>query len=53
MKNRTRQKKIYLPPNPRLGIVEGFYTVNQFCELLRQAKNSPDTVQYLADMLEE
>ena len=43
---------IFIPDN-EFGIAEGYYTLNQMVELLRRHKNLPQTVQFLADMLEE
>ena len=43
--------KIYIPPNKYVGI--GYYTINEFVELLRLNKRRPSVIQFLADMLEE
>jgi hypothetical protein len=33
-------------------IPEGYYSRNQFVNLMRKYKNNPDVIQFLADMLE-
>lgn len=35
------------------GINEGFYNYNKIAQLLRDKKNQPDAVQFIADMIEE
>lgn len=42
----------YFPPNAH-GIPAGKYTLNQIVQLLRDNKNNPEIIQYIADMLEE
>ena len=44
--------EVYIPSNLH-RIKEGYYSLNDFVDLLREYKNSPDIVQFLADMLEE
>jgi hypothetical protein len=45
------QTTIYIPENDT-GIIEGYYTVNEFVSLLRSHKHEPNVIQFLADMLE-
>ena len=45
------QTTIYIPENDT-GIIEGYYTVNEFVGLLRNHKHEPKVIQFLADMLE-
>ena len=42
---------VYVPENK--FIREGYYSTNDFVALLRENKNEPETIQFLADMLEE
>jgi len=42
---------VYIPENK--FIKEGYYSTNDFVNLLRENKNEPETIQFLADMLEE
>ena len=42
---------VYVPENKY--IKEGYYSANDFVALLRENKNNPETIQFLADMLEE
>jgi len=46
-----KQTTIYIPENDT-GIIEGYYTVNEFVGLLRNHKHEPKVIQFLADMLE-
>ena len=43
---------IYIPEN-EVGIDEGYYTNSGIVTLLRMHKNEPETIQFIADMLEE
>jgi len=43
---------IYIPEND-YGIQEGSYPLNNLVQLLRDHKDNPDTIQFLADMLEK
>ena len=40
-------------PYGRYGIRPGYYTLNEVVQMLRDRKDNPDAVQYIADMLEE
>lgn len=40
-------------PDNEYGIEEGYYIGNALVQLLRDNKNNPDVIQFLADMLEE
>ena len=42
----------FIPEN-EYGIEEGYYIGNAIVELLRKYKESPDVIQFVADMLEE
>jgi hypothetical protein len=42
----------YFPVVEGIHIQERYYNINQVSKLLRQHKNNPDVVQYIADMLE-
>ena len=42
----------YIPEN-EFGIEANHYIVNEIAELLRKHKNEPETIEFLADMLEE
>jgi hypothetical protein len=42
---------VYVPENK--FIKEGYYSTNVFVNLLRENKNDPERIQFLADMLEE
>ena len=44
--------QVYIPEN-EYGIEEGYYIGNAIVELLRENKNKPDVIQFIADMLEE
>lgn len=44
--------QVYIPEN-EYGIEEGYYMGNAIVELLRENKNKPDVIQFIADMLEE
>lgn len=41
------------PYSPDMGIPEGYYTQQQFVQLLRDNKHNPEVIQFLADMLED
>lgn len=43
--------RIYIPSN-KYRIKEGYYSLVGIISLLRQHKNSPEKIQFLADMLE-
>jgi hypothetical protein len=42
-----------LIPDNEYGIEEGYYIGNAIVKLLRDNKNNPDVIQFIADMLEE
>ena len=42
-----------LIPENEYGIEEGYYIGNTIVKLLRDNKNNPDVIQFIADMLEE
>lgn len=44
--------QIYLPANED-GIKEGNYDWQGLVQLLRDNKNNPETIQFIADMMEE
>ena len=44
--------QVYIPEN-EYGIEEGYYIGNAIVDLLRENKNKPDVIQFIADMLEE
>ena len=48
---RIRYAFIYIPLN-KYGIKTGHLLKNEFVNLLRQCKNNPEAIQFLADMLE-
>jgi hypothetical protein len=43
---------VFIPVN-KYDIGKGYYTINQIVDLLRDYKNNPEIIQFLADMLEE
>jgi len=45
-------KRIYIPEN-EYGIKEDYYDVNGIVELLRDHCTEPETIRFIADMLEE
>jgi len=47
-----RDWKLYIPEND-CGIEEGYYSMNEVVQLLRDNCKKPDVVYFLADMLEE
>ena len=44
--------QLFIPEN-EYGIEEGYYIGNAIVKLLRDNKNKPDVIQFIADMLEE
>lgn len=42
----------FIPEN-EYGIEEGYYIGNALVQLLRDNKNKPEVIQFIADMLEE
>ena len=42
----------FIPEN-EFGIEEGYYIGNALVQLLRDNKNKPEVIQFIADMLEE
>ena len=42
-----------LIPENEYGIEEGYYIGNALVQLLRDNKDKPDVIQFIADMLEE
>jgi len=42
-----------LIPENEYGIEEGYYIGNAIVKLLRDNKDKPDVIQFIADMLEE
>ncbi len=44
--------QVFIPEN-EYGIEEGYYIGNTIVKLLRDNKNNPDVIQFIADMLEE
>lgn len=44
--------QVFIPEN-EYGIEEGYYIGNAIVELLRENKNNPEVIQFIADMLEE
>lgn len=42
---------VYIPSN-QFGIAEGNYNTNQIVQLLRDFKNNPEAIEYIADMME-
>ena len=44
--------RIFIPENG-YGIEPDNYTLNDYAQLLRDNKNFPNVVQFLADMMEE
>ncbi len=40
-------------PEKEYGIEEGYYIGNALVQLLRDNKNKPEVIQFIADMLEE
>lgn len=42
----------FIPEN-EYGIEEGYYIGNALVQLLRDNKDKPDVIQFIADMLEE
>lgn len=42
-----------LIPDNEYGIEEGYYIGNAIVKLLRDNKDKPDVIQFIADMLEE
>ena len=42
-----------LIPENEYGIEEGYYIGNALVQLLRDNKDRPDVIQFIADMLEE
>ncbi len=44
--------QLYLPEN-EYGIEEGTYIGNAIVKLLRDNKNNPEVIQFIADMMEE
>ena len=55
MEMRQEQHFIYIPQSedPDIPIVEGYYTRNEFANMLRRHKDEPGVTHFLADMLEE
>lgn len=51
IKHETEDQFIFLPDAG--GIKEGWYSRQQFVGLMRRYKDQPDTIHFLADMLEE
>ena len=52
-KEETMKKyEAYIPEN-ECGIDEDFYDINGIVALLRKHKNEPETIEFIADMLEE
>ncbi len=45
--------KIVFIPRNGYGVEEGEYTMNEIVQLLRECKNYPEVIEFLADMLEE
>jgi hypothetical protein len=43
--------KIFIPTN-NYDIIPGYYTLQDIVNLLRECKNNPDVIQFIADMLE-
>jgi len=53
IKPATKKKdKLYIPEN-NYNIRVGYYTLSDFVKTLRENKNNPDAIQFIADMLEE
>ncbi len=48
----VHKSKVFIPEN-KYGIAAENYEMNGIVELLRTRKNEPETIQFLADMLEE
>jgi hypothetical protein len=44
--------QLFIPDN-EYGIEEGYYIGNAIVKLLRDNKDKPDVIQFIADMLEE
>jgi hypothetical protein len=44
--------KVFIPSND-YGIVEGYYKIYDVAVILRENKNNPEVIQFIADMLEE
>jgi hypothetical protein len=42
---------LYIPEND-LGVDEGYYSVNQIVELLREHCDQPEVVRFVVDMME-
>ena len=56
--NNTEQEPLVLRfqcfiPENEYGIEEGYYIGNALVQLLRDNKNKPEVIQFIADMLEE
>ena len=43
---------LYIPEN-KVGVMEGYYSRNQFVKLMRDHSHDPKAIYFLADMLEE
>ncbi len=44
--------QVFIPEN-EYGIEEGYYIGNAIVKLLRENKDKPEVIQFIADMLEE
>ena len=44
--------RVYIPENGN-GIKEGFYSINDICELLKDNLDNPTRIFYIADMIQE
>ena len=44
--------KVFIPSN-EYGIAENYYKMNDIVTFLRENKNNPEVIQFIADMLEE
>lgn len=49
----TDGSRVFFPENDSMPIREGYYALNDVVTLLRNNRNRPEVVQYIADMLEE
>ena len=52
IKEDTIRLQFFIPGN-KLGIRERYYSLNEIVALLRENKDKPEMIQFIADMLEE
>ncbi len=49
---KAKKYEAYIPEN-ECGIEEGFYDINGIVGLLRKHKDKPETIEFIAEMIEE